>query len=114
MILFLLTLIGLGLIMDLRATYSLVRLKKLIVNSETRLFTRPSMKDAMTLGFSETEMVDTVLSLEELNFYKTMPSNDSMTIWQDVYHTTAKGSELYIKLQEVPKSRCVIISFKEK
>lgn len=100
--------------MELGPSYNLAKLKGLVENEETRHFTRSSFKDATNLGFSETEMVDTILSLEELNFYKTMPSKDSITIWQDVYHITAKEIELYIKLQESPKNRGVIISFKKK
>ena len=68
----------------------------------------------LVIGFSETEMVETVLSLDDLNFYKTMPSNNNETIWLDVYHITKKGIQLYVKLQESPINKGVIISFKEK
>ncbi|GBE41724.1 mRNA interferase MqsR [bacterium BMS3Bbin09] len=100
--------------MNIRPTYDLKKLKKLIANEETRHFTKTSIVNAFGLGFSVTEIIDVILSLENSNFYKTMPKRDCVGIWQDVYHSTGKGFDLYIKLQETPKNTGVIINFKQK
>ncbi len=100
--------------MDLRPTYDLKKLKKLIANEETRHIPRSCIRNAFGLGFSVTEMIDVILSLEDSDFYKTMPKRGSVSIWQDVYHSAGKGFELYIKLQEAPENRGVIINFKIK
>lgn len=98
----------------LQPIYDLEKLKKLIGNEKTRHFTKTSIVNAFGLGFSVTEIIDVILSLEHSNFYKTMPKRGSVTIWQDVYHSTGKGFDLYIKLQEAPENRGVIINFKQK
>ncbi len=100
--------------MEMKPRYNLTKLKTLIENAKTRHITRQSIIDATSIGFSETEMVETVLSIDDLNFYKTMPSNKNEAIWQDVYHITKKGMQLYVKLQKSPGNKGVIISFKEK
>ena len=61
---------------------------------------------------SDDEAIATVLSLNQSDIYKTMPSHQNPNSWQDVYHKEAKGIMLYIKLQIVQKA--IVISFKEK
>ena len=92
--------------------YDLVKLKRLIENEQTRHLTKESIRGGSEVGFSETEMVEIVLSLENQNFYKSMPVIFNESLWQDVYKKTVNGVKLYIKLQKSPTNEGVIISFK--
>jgi motility quorum-sensing regulator/GCU-specific mRNA interferase toxin len=94
--------------------YDLEELKELVGNNATRYITRPSVTGGFALDFSVTEIVEVIQSLEDTDFYKTMPSEWNDKLWQDVYKPTAKGVSLYVKIQKSLDSKCVVISFKRK
>ena len=93
--------------------YDLVRLQMLIGDEATRNVTRRSIKNGVTLGFSETEIVDIVLSLKQQHFDKSITAHHSNKVWHDVYKITEKDIKLYIKLQESPVNVGVVINFKQ-
>lgn len=94
--------------------YDLNELKELIQNENTRVITDSSHKGATELGFSVTEIEETVLSLKTSDFHKTMPTKKYQKAWQDVYKPNRQNLKLYIKLQKSFNDKYVIvISFKK-
>jgi len=96
------------------SSYDLEELKKLLQDENTRYITPESIREANKLGFSETEIIEIILSLKRDDFYKTMPAKKFQKMWQDVYKPRIKGQILYIKLQKSFNGKGVVISFKEK
>lgn len=75
--------------------------------------TRSAREGAMLVGIHDLEgMCEVVMSLAQVDFYKSMTTHANHCIWQDVYRgSTVDGTPLYIKLtviDDVP-----IVSFKE-
>jgi len=63
------------------------------------------------LGFDFDGIVAVVLALTPKDFYKSMTTHADHKVWQDVYRTTTKAGEVYLKptvIDDVP-----IVSFKE-
>ena len=73
--------------------------------------TKTALKSAAALGFTVSDMLYVIESLEVSDLYKSMTSHKKNSIWHDVYHYPAEEGNLYIKLQIVRD--VVIISFKE-
>jgi motility quorum-sensing regulator/GCU-specific mRNA interferase toxin len=97
----------------LNSHYDLNELKRLIKNKNTRYITRTCIKNAHELGFSETEIIEVVLSLKNNNIYKSMTTHHNPKIWQDVYKIYNSGVNLYIKVQKSDDDKCIVISFKK-
>jgi motility quorum-sensing regulator/GCU-specific mRNA interferase toxin len=94
--------------------YDLDELKTLIEQPKTRNITFEAVQTASEVGFaSVSEIVGVVLELESRDFYKTMPSEKQPGTFQDVYHKTINGIELYIKLRK-SSDKGIVISFKKK
>ncbi len=73
--------------------------------------TMTAFRDADRLGFGKPEMIDIILRLEKVDFYKSMTTYGDHTIWQDVYRPMSDVGRLYIKLTVVDD--VLIVSFKE-
>ena len=97
-----------------KPTYRLEDIRRLICEGACRL-TITARKTATSIGFSETEVQDTVLSLETNNFYKSVTEYRNHRVWQDVYKKTVGDLKLYIKLKivNIRGQLLVIMSFKE-
>ncbi len=93
--------------------YVLEELKKLVRSDATRILTRPTIKSGHALGFSETEIVEVILSLNNAVFFKSMTCEFNNKLWQDVYKPSAKRVSLYVKIQKDLGGVCVVISFKK-
>jgi hypothetical protein len=62
--------------------------------------------------FSDQDVVDAIQLLTCADFYKSMPpKHESYSAWHDVYKSTYKDADLYIKFQ-IDKRGEMIISFK--
>ena len=98
-----------------KAHYDLSKIKKLLQNELTTIITESSQEDALALGYgSVEEIIEVVKRLCNENIYKSMTSNISHKIWQDVYKICDRDISLYIKLQlSVDSDKAIIISFKE-
>lgn len=75
---------------------------------------RMALRGAADLGLLYEHVVESVLLLEPGDFYKTMPSEQVPGSWQDVYRSTYRGLQLYIKLQINAAGLAVVIQFKER
>lgn len=66
------------------------------------------------MGFSETQIVEVLLDLENKDFYKSMTSYSSNRIWQDVYKKRVKSENVYTKFKVTQDGQgdVVILSFK--
>jgi len=96
-------------------TYDLTEIKLLISQGNYRIRQTALDNAAYEFGFSSKDIIDTVLSLNESDFYKTMKSKDYPSLWQDVYHKEIDDTDTaYIKLQINQRSKAVIIQFKQK
>jgi motility quorum-sensing regulator/GCU-specific mRNA interferase toxin len=90
--------------------YSLAKMQQLIRDDQCTISVS-AQNDGHSLGFSETDIYQTVLDLKGNEFCKSMTSYWNRQLWQDVYKTVRKEVKLYIKLQITTGT--VVISFKE-
>jgi len=88
----------------------LVRVLELAAAGRVRA-TMTAFRDADRLGFGKSEMIDIILRLEKVDFYKSMTTYADYTIWQDVYRPMSVVGRLYIKLTVA--NDVLIVSFKE-
>lgn len=86
---------------------------KLVFNATEKLnMTYSAMQGQYELGFSDQDVVNAIQALTCSDFYKSMPPiNDNFSAWHDVYKSTFKRIDLYIKFQ-IDKRGEMIISFK--
>lgn len=94
-----------------KAHYSLATVKQLIGAGRVR-FTVTAVAGGAQMGFDVQDMLDVVVNLTNRNLYKSMTSHADHTVWQDVYHVTARRRVVYLKLTIVED--LLIVSFKEK
>lgn len=66
-----------------------------------------------TLGGSDQDILDTIISLDRSQFYKSMTSYADHRIWQDVYHVIWNDITIYLKFQ-IYEDDYLVLSFKEK
>jgi hypothetical protein len=95
----------------LRATHALGRVRSLIEAGRYYIALSAS-SDAWGFGFDEDDVLQCVSGLLETECYKTMESTKRPGSFQDVYHPTYCGIELYVKLVITDDARVHIVSFK--
>jgi motility quorum-sensing regulator/GCU-specific mRNA interferase toxin len=94
-------------------TYDLQHVQWLVGQGEVSSFiTTVARNGARECGLSISELVEAVLELSPANFYKSMEADKRPGMWQDVYHLSFRGVELYIKLQISPAGDAVVVQFK--
>ena len=97
------------------ARYDLELMLELVGQGKlTRVITTAARDGGRECGFEEDELVEAVLALTTTDFYKSMEAEKRPGMRQDVYHSSFRGVELYIKLQISPEGDAVIIQFKAK
>ncbi|TGN93264.1 MULTISPECIES: type II toxin-antitoxin system MqsR family toxin [unclassified Burkholderia] len=89
----------------------LSRVKALVGTGNVRL-TTSAVFGARRLGFTETEAIGVVMSLDTVDFYKSMTTYADHTIWQDVYRRCTVNGDVYLKLTVIDD--VLIVSFKER
>jgi motility quorum-sensing regulator/GCU-specific mRNA interferase toxin len=97
-------------------TYDLQQVQWLVGQGPlSRVITSAARVGARDCGFVDTrDIVSVVLALSPKNFYKTMEAERCPGLWQDVYHSSFHGVNLYIKLQISFEGAAVIVQFKER
>ena len=97
-------------------TYSLEKIKQQFSSINGLRMTGAARQGIVSLGFSLEDVVDAIQSLEDSDFYKSMsPNNPNFVCWQDVYKSSFKGTDLYIKFQQARDNTFyMLLSFKEK
>jgi motility quorum-sensing regulator/GCU-specific mRNA interferase toxin len=73
--------------------------------------TRSARDGATALGLELSDMLAVVMALTPANFYKSMTTHADHTVWQDVYRTSSRAGDVYLKLTVIDD--VLIVSFKE-
>ncbi len=95
--------------------YRLTEVQAIVADRTSRPFTRTALQGGLSLGMTESEMRQVVLSLKRADFYKSMITHADHQLWQDVYHgKTEDGVLIYIKITRFSDSRPPVIQFKAK
>lgn len=84
--------------------------RRLVAEDKVRA-TVTATRAANALGFEFDGMVAIVLALTPKDFYKSMTTYIDNKVWQDVYHTSTRSCDIYLKLTVVDE--VLIVSFKE-
>jgi hypothetical protein len=96
-------------------TYDLQQLQQLVGQGPlSRVLTVAATNGAGAMGFSNEQIIEAVLQLTPIHFYKTMESEQVLGLWQDVYHLPFRNKEVYIKLQMGHNGRAYVVQFKRK
>lgn len=96
-----------------KPTYGLQQLQQLIGQGAlSSTITQAAKAGAALLGLADDAIVESVLALTPLHFYKSMESEQLPGLWQDVYHLEFRGLRLYIKLQLGSNGRGIVIQYK--
>jgi motility quorum-sensing regulator / GCU-specific mRNA interferase toxin len=96
-----------------KSHYDLEAIKKKVLCDGIFTFTALARRGVDTLGLSEAEAVDVVLSLQRSQLFKSMTTHSDHSVWQDVYHAICPNGKIaYIKL--TLQDGALVIQFKEK
>lgn len=91
--------------------YELAAVKRLIEAGQVRA-TASAYQGARAFGVNDLDgMCAVICSLTPACFFKSMTTHADHRVWQDVYHTTAGGGDVYLKLTVV--DGVLIVSLKE-
>ncbi|WP_073524198.1 type II toxin-antitoxin system MqsR family toxin [Pseudomonas fluorescens] len=94
--------------------YDLALIKTDVRRLGRKAFTRTAEECGVSLGLSLAQMQAVIYALQHCMLYKSMTTYGDHRVWQDVYHTSSKGTEIYIKVTYRADGRPPVISFKEK
>jgi motility quorum-sensing regulator/GCU-specific mRNA interferase toxin len=97
------------------ARYDLEALQQLVGQGELScMITTAARVGARECGLDVDEVVEAVLDLSTTDFYKSMEAEKRPALWQDVYHSSFRGVNLYIKLQLGSAGDAVVVQFKRR
>lgn len=97
-----------------KPTYDLEAFKAAFSTAEALQMTFTAANDAADLGFGRPEVVDTLQTMRQSQFYKSMTSTANYKVWQDVYHVPSEVGVLYVKFTADTVTLFKLLSFKEK
>ena len=97
--------------MEKRTPHCTLAIVKELVKSGKVRTTQSARVGANNLGFNFQGMLDVVLELKPMDFYKSMTTLADHTIWQDVYRPNTSAGDVYLKLTIIDD--VLIVSFKE-
>jgi motility quorum-sensing regulator/GCU-specific mRNA interferase toxin len=92
--------------------YPLRKVKAAFADAARINRTMSAADGAEELGMDEQAVVDVIATLVARDFDKSMPSEISPAIWQDVYKPVLEGRELYVKFTPDMQGDLLLISFK--
>ena len=96
-----------------RPHHSLERIKATFCTTSALRITRTALACAADLDITLEDIVAIIRAITRANFFKSMTSQQSNAIWQDVYHVPWCQTALYVKLTTDAEGY-LVISFKEK
>lgn len=76
--------------------------------------TGSALRTAATIGFTATDMIDTIQTIRREHFKKSMTSHHNPREWQDVYYAPSEIGTIYIKFRSDVVTEFLLLSFKEK
>lgn len=96
-----------------RPTYDLEAIKTALRSVKTLAMTTSALRDATSLGFDRGSIVETINSIRQTMFLKSMTTFADHRVWQDVYHVPARELMLYVKFQADVIIEFKVMSFRE-
>jgi motility quorum-sensing regulator/GCU-specific mRNA interferase toxin len=97
-----------------RPTYDLRAIQRTIGSIETLAITTSALRDAVSMGFDRSAIVETIGSIDRRMFYKSMTTYADHRVWQDVYHVPARDHLIYVKFQADIVTDFKVLAFKDK
>src|SRR5271167_45120 len=94
-----------------KPTYDLEAFKAAFSSVEQLRVTGTAIGTATALGFSRTDIVATIQTMQRKQFYKSMTSYRDHRIWQDVYHVPSPAGTLYVKFTAETVTEFLLLSF---
>lgn len=88
----------------------LAAIKALVEAGKVRT-THSARAGANELGLTLSDMLNVVMALTPMDFYKSMTTHADHTLWQDVYRPSTPAGDVYLKLTVIDD--VLIVSFKE-
>jgi len=73
--------------------------------------TKSALIGGEAMGFGFDDIINVVMALTPLDFYKSMTTHTDYRVWQDVYRPTTSAGEVYLKLTVIDD--VLIVAFKE-
>ena len=73
--------------------------------------TKSALMGGEAMGFGFDDIIDVVMALTPIDFYKSMTTHTDHRVWQDVYRPTTSAGEVYLKLTVIDD--VLIVTFKE-
>lgn len=96
-----------------KAHHDIDAIKAEFATVATLRITTSALKSAEALAITLQGVVDIVQGMTRRQFYKSMTSQWSSAVWQDVYHVPHEKMVLYVKFTTDAQGH-LLISFKEK
>ncbi len=93
-------------------THSLAAIQAKVASGDY-VVTATASGDVFRLSLDRQDIEACIAELDAADFYKTMPSTTKPGLMQDVYKPEYQSIYLYVKLQDSPRSKAVVISFKK-
>ena len=93
--------------------YDLAVIKADVRRLGEKAFTSTARNTGRKLGLDIHEMQDVIFQLQTGMLRKSMTTYADHRIWQDVYHISSRGMEIYIKVTYRSGGIPPVISFKE-
>ena len=97
-----------------RPHYSLEQVRGFASNPDKIRFTRTALDGGIDLGLDLATMGSVIMNLNVSDFYKSMTTYADSKVWQDVYHPSFQGKNLYVKLTVVTDNDLLVVSFKRR
>lgn len=96
-----------------KAHYNLEEIKNLIQQGKFEITQLASRNIKNDFSLMPDKIPEIIITLENIDLYKSMTCGFDNKLWQDVYHKEVFGEIAYIKLQ-ILNNNSVIIQFKKK
>lgn len=97
--------------MEKRVAHCKLTTIKALVQAGQVLTTHSARVGANELWLAFSDMLDVVMALTPMDFYKSMTTHADHTLWQDVYRPSTPVGNVYLKLTVIDD--VLIVSFKE-
>jgi motility quorum-sensing regulator/GCU-specific mRNA interferase toxin len=97
--------------MEKQSPHCKLSLVKAMIEAGKVRSTKSTLIGGEAMGFGYDDIIDVVMSLTPLDFYKSMTTHTNHRVWQDVYRPTTSVGEVYLKLTVIDD--VLIVSFKE-
>ncbi len=106
--------VPLGMTEKRKPTYDLEAFKARFSSVDGLAVSGSAIKNYIALGFTASDVVDTMQTMRREQFYKSMTAYNDSRQWQDVYHVPSSAGVLYIKFTADVVTEFRLLSFKEK